>query len=124
MRSVRAPLVQLFNASLALAFICLAAAGGRLSTAEARQSSTSIRHYEYVFPNHAMYVYDADDGFRLARRVPLRGVVGVRGVVANPSSHMLYVSYGAYGGPGTTGRLLAYNLLTDSVVYRRSYSRG
>jgi DNA-binding beta-propeller fold protein YncE len=124
MRSVRAPLVQLFNASLALAFICLAAAGGRFSTAEARQSSTSIRHYEYVFPNHAMYVYDADDGFRLVRRVPLRGVVGVRGVVASPSTHMLYVSYGAYGGPGTTGRLLAYNLLTDSVVYRRSYSRG
>jgi DNA-binding beta-propeller fold protein YncE len=37
---------------------------------------------------------------------------------------MLYISYGAFGGPGTTGRLLAYNLLTGSVVYNRSYSRG
>jgi DNA-binding beta-propeller fold protein YncE len=37
---------------------------------------------------------------------------------------MLYISYGAFGGPGTTGRLLAYNLLTGAVVYDRSYSRG
>jgi DNA-binding beta-propeller fold protein YncE len=37
---------------------------------------------------------------------------------------MLYISYGAFGGPGTTGRLLAYNLLAGSVVYNRSYSRG
>ena len=71
-----------------------------------------------------MYVYDADDGFRLLKRVPLPGVAGVRGVVASPSTHMLYVSYGAYGGPGTTGRLLAYNLLTGVIAYRRSYSRG
>ena len=144
MRSGRAQVVRLFNSSLALALICLAAAGGGASTAEAKRqlaiaalkprssqapqvaslSSTRTRHYEYVFPNHAMYVYDADHRFRLVQRVPLPGVVGVRGVVASPSTHMLYVSYGAYGGPGTTGRLLAYNLLTDSVVYRRSYSRG
>ena len=37
---------------------------------------------------------------------------------------MLYVAYGAYAGPGSTGRLLAYNLLTGSVVYKRAYSRG
>jgi DNA-binding beta-propeller fold protein YncE len=37
---------------------------------------------------------------------------------------MLYISYGAFGGPGTTGRLLAYDLLAGSVVYDRSYSRG
>ena len=71
-----------------------------------------------------MYVYDIDHGFRLVRRVPLPGVNGVRGVVASPRTRMLYVSYGAFGGPGTIGRLLAYNLLTGSVMYNRSYDFG
>ncbi len=87
-------------------------------------SSGMTRHYEYVFPDGAMYVYDIDHGHRLVQRVPLPGVNGVRGVVASPGTHMLYISYGAFGGPGTTGRLLAYNLLAGSVVYNRSYSRG
>jgi DNA-binding beta-propeller fold protein YncE len=82
------------------------------------------RHYEYVFPDGAMYVYDIDHGHRLVQQVSLPGVNTVRGVVASPRTHMLYISYGAFGGPGTTGRLLAYNLLTGSVVYNRSYSRG
>ena len=71
-----------------------------------------------------MYVYDVDHRFRLVRRVPLPGVRGVRGVVASPATHMLYVAYGGYAGPGSTGRLLAYNLLTGSVTYKRFYSRG
>jgi len=71
-----------------------------------------------------MYVYDIDHGHRLVQRVPLPGVAGVRGVVASPRTHMLYISYGAFGGPGTTGQLLAYNLITRSVSYNRSYDRG
>ena len=87
-------------------------------------SSGMVRDYEYVFPDGAMYVYDIDHGYRLVQRVRLPGVTGVRGVAASPRTHMLYISYGAFGGPGTTGRLLAYNLLAGSVVYNRSYSRG
>jgi DNA-binding beta-propeller fold protein YncE len=83
-----------------------------------------VRHYEYVFPDGAMYVYDIDRGHRLVQLVRLPGVRGVRGVAASPSTRMLYISYGAFGGPGTIGRLLAYNLLTGSVVYNRAYSRG
>jgi DNA-binding beta-propeller fold protein YncE len=82
------------------------------------------RHYEYVFPDGAIYVYDIDHKHRLVQRVRLPGVTGVRGVAASPRTHMLYISYGAFGGPGTVGRLLAYNLLAGSVVYNRSYSRG
>ena len=63
-------------------------------------ASGTTRPYEYVFPNGAMYVYDVDHGFRLLQRVPLPGVRTVRGVVASPTTHMLYVAYGAYGGPG------------------------
>ena len=87
-------------------------------------SSGMTRHFEYVFPDGAMYVYDIDHGHRLVQRVPMPGVIGARGVVASPRTHMLYISYGAFGGQGTTGRLLAYNLLAGSVVYDRSYSRG
>jgi DNA-binding beta-propeller fold protein YncE len=87
-------------------------------------SSGATRHYEYVFPDGAMYVYDIDHGHRLVQRVRLPGVTGVRGVAASPRTHMLYISYGAFGGPGTTGRLLAYNLLAGAVVYNRTYSRG
>jgi DNA-binding beta-propeller fold protein YncE len=87
-------------------------------------SSGLVRHYEYVFPDGAMYVYDIDHGHRLVQVIRLPGVKGVRGVAASPRTHMLYISYGAFGGPGTTGRLMAYNLLAGSVVYNRSYSRG
>jgi DNA-binding beta-propeller fold protein YncE len=87
-------------------------------------SSGATRHYEYVFPDGAMYMYDIDHGHRLVQRVRLSGVKGVRGVAASPRTHMLYISYGAFGGPGTSGRLLAYNLLAGSVVYNRTYSRG
>ena len=90
----------------------------------ATPSSGTVRHYEYVFPDGAMYVYDIDHGFRLVRRVPLPGVKGVRGVAASPRTRMLYVSYGAFGGPGTIGRLVAYNLLTGSVSYKRSFDFG
>ncbi len=73
-------------------------------------SSGATRHYEYVFPDGAMYVYDIDHGHRLVQRVRLPGVKGVRGVAASPRTHMLYISYGAFGGPSTAGRLPAYNL--------------
>ncbi len=90
----------------------------------ASPSSGATRHFEYVLPDGAIYVYDIDHRHRLVQRIALSGVTGVRGVAASPRTHMLYISYGAFGGPGTTGRLLAYNLLTGSVLYNRSYSRG
>ena len=87
-------------------------------------STSTTRPYEYVFPNGAMDIYDVDGRFRLLQRVPLPGVKGVRGVVVSPSTHMLYLSYGGYAGPGSIGHLLAYNLLSGAVVYDRAYSRG
>lgn len=87
-------------------------------------SSRAVLHYEYVFGDGAMYVYDIDHANRFVQQVSLPGVSGVRGVAASPRTHMLYISYGAYGGPGTTGQLLAYDLITGSVVFARSYSTG
>lgn len=103
----------------------LAAAVGTASAPHAAAPpSPVVHHYEYVIPDRAMYVYDIDHSNRLVRVVRLPGVVGVRGAAASPRTHMLYISYGSNGGPGATGHLLAYNLLSGSVVFRRTYSRG
>jgi DNA-binding beta-propeller fold protein YncE len=116
--------MKLRRVVVVISIVCAVAACAASHPPAASRSAGVVRHYEYVFPNGAMYVYDIDHGHRLVQVVRLPGVTGVRGVAASPRTHMLYISYGAFGGPGTTGRLMAYNLLTGSVVYNRSYSRG
>jgi DNA-binding beta-propeller fold protein YncE len=87
-------------------------------------SSGVIHHYEYVFPDGSMYVHDMDHGHALVKMVSLPTNVGVRGVVASPATHMLYVSYGGDGGGNGNGSLLKYDLLTSTIVWRRDYSHG
>jgi hypothetical protein len=91
-------------------------------TASAAAPATS--HYEYVFPDEAMYVYDIDHGLRLVQRVNFPGVSGVRGAVASPRTHMLYISHGGDGGGNGNGSLLAYDLVRGRVAWNRSYGRG
>jgi len=81
-------------------------------------------HYEYVFPDGGMYVYDMDNGHALIKTSSLPTMAGVRGIVASPVTHMLYVSYGGDGGGNGNGSLLEYNLLTDTVVWKQNYSHG
>lgn len=80
-----------------------------------------IHHYEYVFPDGWMYVYDMDQNQALVKRVQLPTLKGVRGPIANAATGMLYISYGS-DSPGGTGYLLKYNLLTDQVVWNISYA--
>jgi DNA-binding beta-propeller fold protein YncE len=82
------------------------------------------RHYEYVFPHGSMSVYDIDHGHRLVQQVSLPTTAGVRGVAASPMTHMLYISYGGDGGSHGNGSILAYNLLTDQVVWAKTYHHG
>jgi len=84
----------------------------------------TIHHYEYVFPDGSMYVYDMDNGHALVKKVSLPTAAGVRGVAASPATHMLYVSYGGDGGGNGNGSLLKYDLLTDTVAWKRDYSHG
>lgn len=90
----------------------------------ASRSAGVTHHYVYVFLDGAMFVYDIDHGQRLVQRLSLPGISGVRGVAASPRSHTLYISHGGDAGSGSTGSLLAYNLLTDRVRWDRTYSRG
>ncbi len=41
-------------------------------------------HYEYVFPDGSMYVYDMDNGHALIKTISLPTMAGVRGIVASP----------------------------------------
>lgn len=86
--------------------------------------SPTVHHYEYVFPDGGMYVYDIDHGQRLIAHTPLPAARGIRGVVASPSTHMLYVSFGGDGGFNGNGSLLAYDLLAKRVVWERHYATG
>jgi DNA-binding beta-propeller fold protein YncE len=122
--------------TVALALACAVAMLGCSSGVRAQSASTAappggvtarkggVHHYEYVFPDGAMYVYDIDAGQRLVRRVELPMARGIRGVVASPATHTLYVSYGGDGGGNGTGSLLAYDLLTGRVLWQRHYGFG
>ncbi len=84
--------------------------------------SSTIHHYEYVFPDGEMDVYDMDHGNVLVQRISLPTTAGVRGIVASPVTHMLYVSYGSDSGAG--GSLLKYDLLAQRIVWQQTYAHG
>jgi len=87
-------------------------------------AAPGVHRYEYVLPDQAIYVYDIDHGHRLVQHIALPGINGIRGVVASPAAHRLYISHGADAGPGSSGSLLAYDLLHGTVAWDRSYPRG
>src|SRR5438105_5492585 len=86
---------------------------GPLPPAARRLSTVGgpTQHYEYVFPDGRMSVYDITHGHTLVQQVSLPTTAGVRGVAASPMTHMLYISYGGDDGSHGNGSLLEYNLL-------------
>ena len=88
--------------------------------------ANTIHHYEYVMPDGFIYVYDIDNGFNLVKAIHVPTTAGVRGSVASAVTGKLYISYGnsGNGGPSSNGELLAYDLVTDRVLWKRTYSFG
>jgi hypothetical protein len=77
-----------------------------------------VQHLEYVFEDGTVFVYDADHEFRLVKRIALpQTEAGVRGVSVAPATHMLFISYGGDGGGFGNGSVLAYDLLSERVVW-------
>ncbi|HEX7736016.1 MAG TPA: hypothetical protein VF458_14215 [Ktedonobacteraceae bacterium] len=85
-------------------------------------SAGAIQHYEYVFPDGNIDVYDMDHGHALIQKVDIPTGAGVRGIAASPKTHMLYVSYGSDSGAG--GSLLKYDLVTRQVIWTKTYDHG
>jgi hypothetical protein len=87
--------------------------------------ATGVQHYEYVFPANAIDVYDMDNGMRLVKTISLPATAtDIRGAVADPASHTLYVSYGGDGGSNGNGSMLAYDLVGDRVLWTKGYAEG
>jgi len=88
-------------------------------------SSSAVQHYEYVFPANAIDVYDMDNGQKLIKTIALpQAATDIRGAVASPATHMLYVSYGGDGGPRGGGSMLAYDLVGERIVWTHTYPEG
>jgi hypothetical protein len=87
-------------------------------------AQSNTQHYEYVFPDGHMLIYDMDSGQTLVKQVSLPTTAGVRGVAVDPGAHTLYVSYGGDGGGNGNGSLLKYDLLSNSMLWSRNYSHG
>ncbi len=81
-----------------------------------------LHHYEYVFPDGSIDVYDMDHRGALVKRIRVPTSAGVRGTVASAVTGMLYISYGSDKGGG--GSMLKYNLMTDRVVWMKQYPFG
>jgi DNA-binding beta-propeller fold protein YncE len=81
-----------------------------------------LHHYEYVFPDGSIDVYDMDNRGALVKHVRVGTSAGVRGAVASAVTGMLYISYGSDRASG--GSLLKYNLMTDQVVWTKQYPFG
>jgi DNA-binding beta-propeller fold protein YncE len=86
--------------------------------------------YSYVILSGEIRVYDIDRGHALVKKIALPDrfdAVGIRGVGADAAAHRLYVSYtgtrtrfgSLLGEP--VGNLLAYDLHSDRVLWRRKY---
>jgi DNA-binding beta-propeller fold protein YncE len=101
-----------------------ARAAGSAPPAVLTRGSSATRHYEYVFPDGAMFVYDIDHGHRLVEQRSLPGVRAIRGVAVSPVTHMLFIAYGGNGGSNGNGALLKYDLVADRMVWDRAYPTG
>lgn len=86
--------------------------------------SRHVRHFEYVFPDREMDVYDIDHGHRLVQRVGIPDAHEIRGVAVSPSRHVLYLTVGGRGGDLGNGSLIAYDLLRDRVMWERAFPSG
>lgn len=80
-----------------------------------------IRNY-LEYGGHGVLVFDIDRGHRFVRRIPAKGLapdqkpMNVKGAAANAATRRLYVS--------TLTALTCFDLLTDKIVWEKSYEGG
>src|SRR6185503_484201 len=80
-----------------------------LSPAAASSRDDRPHHYEYVFPDGGVDVYDADRRWSLVERISLPDARDYHGVAASPRRHMLFLSVGGNGGSSGHGALIAFD---------------
>jgi DNA-binding beta-propeller fold protein YncE len=94
------------------------------SPARLTMRSRRVHHYEYVFPDRSMFVYDIDRGHRLVQAVRFPQAAGMRGVGMSTRLHLLFLSFGGDGGGEGNGSMLAYDLVRGRIRWQWSYRTG
>jgi hypothetical protein len=87
-------------------------------------SGGTVHHYEYVFPDGKIFVYDIDNGHALVKSMDVPTISGTRGVTVSPADSVMYISYGGDGGAFGNGSMLQYDLLRDSIRWIVNYNHG
>lgn len=90
----------------------------------ASTGSAVVHHYEYVFPDREIDVFDMDRGQRLVQRISVPEAHDIRGVAVSAAGHTLYLTVGGRGGRGGNGALIAYDLLQDRIAWERAFPTG
>ena len=92
---------------------------------------TSVHHLLICLNDgKAIFYDDSAHGYTLLKTVSIptdSSTGGVRGVAVDLSTSSMYVAYGNDGFnniSGAHGSLLKYNLLTDAVVWKHTYTHG
>jgi len=122
-------MMAVVKAVVALAAVALCVGcGGRQDAVvfrgEGAPGSAGSHRYEYVFLDRELDVVEAQPPFRLVERVRIPEFHSLRGVAVDPRSGTVYASVGGNGGSSGHGGLVAYDLLRNRVVWRRSFSSG
>jgi DNA-binding beta-propeller fold protein YncE len=94
------------------------------SPAELTAHSVKTSHYEYVVVDGEIDVYDIDRQNAFVHRISVPPITHPHGVVANPRTDRLYVTYGAQGGSAGNGSMVALDLRTEQVLWVDHYDHG
>lgn len=83
----------------------------------------NYKRYLYVFRTAAIDVFDIDQNHKLLKSLKLpKGIERIWGATAHAESHMLYISYhGRDAAKKFETGLLAYDLVTEEVVWKKLY---
>jgi hypothetical protein len=82
-------------------------------------------HLEYVLQDGVTSVYDMDHEFRLVKTISLPQTnAEVRGVTVAPSTHLMFIPYGGDGEGNGNGSVLAFDLLSEKVVWDVKLNTG
>ncbi|MBI3671053.1 MAG: choice-of-anchor D domain-containing protein [Acidobacteria bacterium] len=87
-------------------------------------SGGSVSHYIYVVLDGQLQIFDADKGHGLVKTVTLSGISSPLGLSVSVATRSLYISYGGYGGSEGNGSLAKYDLMTDTVIWKKNYAHG
>jgi WD40 repeat protein len=88
-------------------------------------ASAAVAHLEYVLQDGVTSVYDMDHEFKLVKTITLpQTKAEVRGVTVAPSTHLMFIPYGGDGGGNGNGSVLAFDLITEKVVWDVKLNTG